>query len=71
MAMRQRGGYGGDKPVFSFTGDPGRGGVEMSSMAPDGADTSARQSATCGAGGAACRQPGACRCTRRCTCCFT
>ena len=45
MAMRQRGGYGGDKPVFSFTGDPGRGGVEMSSMAPDGADTSARQSA--------------------------
>ena len=29
--------------MFSFTGDPGRGGVEMSSMAPDGADTSARQ----------------------------
>jgi len=37
--MRQRGGYGGDKPVFSFADNRG---VEMTSVAPDAADTTAR-----------------------------
>ena len=37
--MRQRGGYGGDKPVFSFADNRG---VEMTSVAPDASDTTAR-----------------------------
>ena len=36
---RQRGGYGGDKPVFSFADNRG---VEMTSVAPDASDTTAR-----------------------------
>ena len=36
---RQRGGYGGDKPVFSFADNRG---VEMTSVAPDATDTTAR-----------------------------